>query len=1816
MDIKSKNKIKINTILSRTKQNFSIIGKFYLIIRFYLTNNIFFYSITIFLRFISLIIISGDYISTKSIKMNNKTIYYLLKKLTFHSLINNLNISFQYYLIANVILYVLFCLRIINYFYIIWKIKNKNIMNDWPSPSKYQIIIDHILLLLFPYIIEFLSFPYYIYLYPEQINIKCNDKIKLIIIMVINTLLILLYNLNIYIFMICSNKKYTVTDEELYSQIKNNKINYRNNNPIKYKCKNLIIYILVILQNCVIFQNLEFYFKLNYKLYYKIITSIILILLFLILIIKSVKEYNYHNFINCFINILLLFCFYTIILEILLYIINYKINYILYEFILAIIKIFLSYTTNLLLIYRLHFTLKNNINEILFQEKNIKNKEYFIDSFLYLNELIQNINRKADSKSILFLLKFLYNHICICNKIKCNCKLLTIFINKEKDKDIEKNISNIIIVLNYLFESSFLDYDYNKNYEMNILLAEHFCHLRNNPLMSFSLIKTYIINYKYKLSELEMIELYELCQKYVYYINAIDKFNRNINNYFGYYINYYNFSKKSIKIKNIMNYYIDNILNILKYKNIFEENLEIKFDERNEYINFIKINFFQQNSYIETNFNELKAKSNHSNSKKFSSNLYRIIYILKLCQMYYNNIIAYVKVINLFKDLPIFIVYKLYIFFDIFEGGNIPEEISTKLYNLLSNTINKNININKITNIIYDLLKKRYNEQNNKKDSKFYAIYEYKIGLITKYFTEECSLRLGYKQEDIINKKIDELMPNEFSNSHENIIKKLLIKEEQSKYFEVNKSYIFNKDKKVLYSIIPKSILLYNTSKNLSIISEIVFIFEKEFIFMINSNFHLLSISKNFENEYSLNQKIFEQYNLNILQILNLKIDNLYQKFEKEFKIINYNNTEEYFLSQLYTQEGQKNDTIFKISHFNENKNNILLSSEDINTKEVENDRNKNEELISFMKVKKDNLDILKINNKLIINSSFSMILNKYKFIENIFKQLTKIPDNEILNDNNNNTIYKLIINSKTLINKLLLSQNIFQNDYIQILVTLKYFYDKPFYFFTIKNGNKILIKRKKYINLNLEDINFQNKFGNKSRNKKEIKIKTSNNNIVNNIVIYNEKIKINLKTLDKINKYKEKINKKRFMFIIEKIIFTIILFIFIFSIIILIFQENAINITEAILLSYYYNTCTRGIMLKIYSELNGIFHDLSGINNQNIVVNEDALIEHSNNLRRKFFYFREKYISYNLFIDNSINLLYKDVNLLKLKGFWKEIQFISKFSSDIDYISYMVHIINLTLTPELESDIKNFLFYHKKDNKNERVNSIYIQLLFYLCINYEYTYKNFFIEVNHEIHSSYNNYFKNFNQIIYILEIGALILYLLFLIIMIIYLHNSNNIIIKNLIFLFLDFSDKNFLNSNTKTYYFIRLKLFKLKYLIDDFNLNQFQHFLDEIDYTNKIQSQKIPKNKNKEKIKIENLNKNTNNINSSSKMKNYNSSYNNLIGSDSKSFHKDLNNNSNNTSISKNKNLFKKNPDNIELQTTENIYEIILNKSNKEFILIIKKYIVIIILLIIIIIIYIIIKIRNNIKYIYESNLFYNDFDTIITRYTNIHYYFITLKSLFMFNEKDQRWIDMMSIMEKINEYLEMSNTEYYEVLTHKISSYNEVQLLINLLQYNKNDSVNYIKNNLCSNIVSCHTYLDSEDNIFTSGIDNGLKICFIFINNIIMDYKKIVNKSSIEEIVSKITGTQFYEFKRLRKSFSYIIAYVQQMIYTSFENDQKIFRNEYKKLFYFLNLISLIISFFSFLVFLLVYFSIQKFMEPIKDSTIRINKSFYYIKTFRT
>ena len=352
--------------------------------------------------------------------------------------------------------------------------------------------------------------------------------------------------------------------------------------------------------------------------------------------------------------------------------------------------------------------------------------------------------------------------------------------------------------MNYLYESSFLEYDYFNKFELTILLAEHFCHLKNNPIMAFSFVNSLITNKRNTLSKFQTIELYELSQKYVYYILAKEKIENDLdisencnsllirNQRINFYKTYFKSLKMSYKVKRTTCNYVDNLMNILSFKTLFYETLSFKFDENNENILLVKINFFERNSSIENDLNSSNKDISKKDKKKFhvSSNLYKIIRLLKLAQLYYYSIIDSIKKIEIIKEVPVFIIYKYYLFFDIFEGGKIPKEISNKLYFLIDNKQN-NYNSN-VTNYIYSLLHAKYKEQYYNDDSKFFSIYEYKKELRTKYFSEECALRLGYKQKDLINKKIDELMPKEFCRSHQNLIRKLFIGD-QLKYYNLEK---------------------------------------------------------------------------------------------------------------------------------------------------------------------------------------------------------------------------------------------------------------------------------------------------------------------------------------------------------------------------------------------------------------------------------------------------------------------------------------------------------------------------------------------------------------------------------------------------------------------------------------------------------------------------------------------------------------------------------------------------------------------------------------------------------------------------------------------------------------------------------------------------------------------------------------------------------------------------------------------------------------------------------------------------------------------
>jgi hypothetical protein len=303
-----------------------------------------------------------------------------------------------------------------------------------------------------------------------------------------------------------------------------------------------------------------------------------------------------------------------------------------------------------------------------------------------------------------------------------------------------------------------------------------------------------------------MVILYELSQKYIYYIIAKVKndFNMEIeNNKFDLIKNqlrqnelfdyYYNLTLSN-KAKKIISNYIDNEIIILKYKSIFEESLSFQFDENNENIQSVKINFFNQfinidNLYNEYNNKEIK-KSKNNKEKKFGSNIYNIIYLLNLEYKYYRKIIHSISQIQINKSIPIIMIFKYILFFDIFLGGKIPEQIINKLYGCFNNSTNLYNSF--ITENEYNILIRKYIEQNNLLDSKTYVIVEFKKELRTKYFSEDSLLKLGYKQKDIINESIDLLMPRDFCKSHKNTIKKYIIGA-QIRYSFSNQSYYFDK---------------------------------------------------------------------------------------------------------------------------------------------------------------------------------------------------------------------------------------------------------------------------------------------------------------------------------------------------------------------------------------------------------------------------------------------------------------------------------------------------------------------------------------------------------------------------------------------------------------------------------------------------------------------------------------------------------------------------------------------------------------------------------------------------------------------------------------------------------------------------------------------------------------------------------------------------------------------------------------------------------------------------------------------------------------
>ena len=187
--------------------------------------------------------------------------------------------------------------------------------------------------------------------------------------LIINTILIIIYNIENYIDIICSNKIYTMSFSDVYSNIYEKR---KVMNSFAFRCSNISLYIYTFIQNLVLFLTIENYINRRYQVILKIIISILLLLTIIFLFINKINEYNLKNFLNSMINTLVLFCFYSIIIDFIVFILRLRMNK-LTEIIYIITKLYLSFITYLLFRIKVNYFLESKITEILFQEKNNKN---------------------------------------------------------------------------------------------------------------------------------------------------------------------------------------------------------------------------------------------------------------------------------------------------------------------------------------------------------------------------------------------------------------------------------------------------------------------------------------------------------------------------------------------------------------------------------------------------------------------------------------------------------------------------------------------------------------------------------------------------------------------------------------------------------------------------------------------------------------------------------------------------------------------------------------------------------------------------------------------------------------------------------------------------------------------------------------------------------------------------------------------------------------------------------------------------------------------------------------------------------------------------------------------------------------------------------------------------------------------------------------------------------------------------------------------------------------------------------------------------
>ena len=939
---------KNKNVLSAIRNKIPPFAQLLLLFSFSISRSPLFILVALIPKYLPVIIITSHF--TWKLDENTKNNFYISYNLRKAQLVNILpQLTMTRFYFIGIILFLfefVFFAYLFHYYFIIKKKQSGKIILHW-----YPKIMFYLNTIFSQYIVEYYSFTLLLFLkkklimptnsiykdYAKVPIITSDDNYNIIIVGILTVIqCCFLILINVFTF---------------YSLVIINS-SYRTSIPTLRFTHMYRFYFFVFFTDLSCIEYYEIFLTDNGRFKFNCFTFTLLFLVLFLDIITNVRTYEENNYFYFLIRFLNNYNLVSIIFEFISTMKDFQFT-VKETYIFTFFKMFLTISTLYLLIFFRSQFMLNLSKAYLFDTLEQNKLTQVLECFNYLlDELIEIKTQKNNANEVINVIilhqKKCTNDLCKCKEIQpipiCGIEDNKEFTNK------------LIRGFGFLMETCFANGTSYNHISYSLFLAEYFSHIKDNLIISYSLLQSCLT---LNVLKMNFIQAFELCNYINFYNQKFKEKFKNSTSSMKFYRIFDNIFERMEFNRNIIEY-CNTFENLIDTKMSFENSLKFITDpDTNEIISIDSI-FLTRDVILDV----IKKLTNMSKiSKRVKKNLIKYSNERKGAEFYYLTFLFFTMFSNRIPSNIVKTFDKISAGAGSFKGLS-QEDMTDKFNKVIDKYISSESAMNQI-------------------------IIKFSKGIKIKYCSSNFCNQLGFIQSQLLGEDFANIFPKSLRRSHTRAMLHYIMVGQN--YFLKKSTYIFDSSEHSMPCDI-RGGALPHFGKSLMMICQIMIKKNKTWSFILDNNYNGLSISREIEENYFFNLNLLRKVDMEIIDIFDINTNIMKNKFKDTLDVI-----------EKVKDELEFND----VEQYSKNLFNLNANGElDLSDK-------------GFIPNKKS-LEISNSNNDLCDTSilfgkkmeTIEFVRNKPILIQNIIKALNKLSDS-VTRDENINQLLQLLIKVK-----------------------------------------------------------------------------------------------------------------------------------------------------------------------------------------------------------------------------------------------------------------------------------------------------------------------------------------------------------------------------------------------------------------------------------------------------------------------------------------------------------------------------------------------------------------------------------------------------------------------------------------------------------------------------------------------------------------------------------------------------------------------------------------------------------------------------------